>query len=166
MRTALHSAPSSRAHACLCGARVAALVGVALLVCAPAWGEEQRPAEAGTQFVSPSLETGSPAFSLQGTDLVDALDTGSSGANEDGKGNFVIAPLPFSNELIGVGLVLGAGYVYSRANATDKARHSVLGGGGMYADSSQVPAETFLMQCEAWKLAVEEAHRIWKPDGQ
>jgi hypothetical protein len=38
--------------------------------------------------------------------------------------------------------------------------------GGMYADSSQVPAETFLMQCEAWKLAVEEAHRIWKPDGQ
>lgn len=37
---------------------------------------------------------------------------------------------------------------------------------GVYLDNPLVPTETFLMQCEAWKIAVEEAHRIWKPDGR
>ncbi|MDQ8033214.1 MAG: hypothetical protein REJ50_14470 [Bordetella sp.] len=39
-------------------------------------------------------------------------------------------------------------------------------GDGQASGDALVPAEKFLLQCEAWKVAVEEAHRIWKPDGQ
>jgi hypothetical protein len=49
-------------------------------------------------------------------------------------GHWVVAPLPFRNELLGVGLVLGAGYLYGASANDSNARHSVAGGAGMYAD--------------------------------
>lgn len=49
-------------------------------------------------------------------------------------GNWVIAPLPFRNELLGAGLVLGAGYLYGASDKESNARHSVAGAAGMYAE--------------------------------
>ena len=43
--------------------------------------------------------------------------------------------------------------------------HPKVGAGdGASTSDARIPPETFLQQCEAWKRAVEEAHRIWKPD--
>jgi Omp85 superfamily domain len=49
-------------------------------------------------------------------------------------GNWVVAPLPFRNELLGVGLVLGAGYLYGASANESNARHSIAGAAGMYAE--------------------------------
>jgi hypothetical protein len=46
----------------------------------------------------------------------------------------VVAPLPFRNELLGVGLVVGAGYLYGADESDANARHSVAGAAGMYAE--------------------------------
>jgi surface antigen Omp85-like protein len=55
-----------------------------------------------------------------------------SQAGDDG--NWVVAPLPFRNELLGIGLVVGAGYLYGASESESNARHSVAGGAGMYAE--------------------------------
>lgn len=40
--------------------------------------------------------------------------------------------------------------------------HPKAGTGLGASDEVRIPAETFLMECEAWKAAVEEAHRNWE----
>jgi hypothetical protein len=43
----------------------------------------------------------------------------------------VIAPIPFRNELLGAGLVLGAGYLYGARESDRSARHSIAAAAGM-----------------------------------
>lgn len=50
------------------------------------------------------------------------------------RGHLVIVPIPFRNELLGAGLMLGAGYLYQPKDAVSSSRHSVAGVGGMYAE--------------------------------
>ena len=49
-------------------------------------------------------------------------------------GHWVVAPLPFRNELLGIGIVVGAGYLYGASANDANARHSIAGGAGMYAE--------------------------------
>ncbi|HEY4370094.1 MAG TPA: BamA/TamA family outer membrane protein [Steroidobacteraceae bacterium] len=49
-------------------------------------------------------------------------------------GHWVVAPIPFRNELLGVGLVLGAGYLYGATEKERDTRHSIAAAAGMYAE--------------------------------
>jgi len=68
-------------------------------------------------------------------ELIEGLDRPASTSSNAQHGSWVIAPLPFRNELLGVGLVLGAGYLYGAPKADEDARHSVAAAAGMYAES-------------------------------
>jgi hypothetical protein len=71
---------------------------------------------------------------MGGMRLLDDLDRKGQPSEPARAGHWVIAPLPFRNELLGAGLVLGAGYLYGPRNADSKARHSVAALAGMYAE--------------------------------
>ena len=66
--------------------------------------------------------------------MIEDLDRRATTGTKPSAGNWVIAPLPFSNELLGIGLVLGAGYLYGAPEGDSDARHSVAGGAAMYAE--------------------------------
>ena len=72
---------------------------------------------------------------MSGMQVIEGLDSPSSTSSEPRDGNWVIAPLPFRNELLGVGVVVGAGYLYGASETERDQRHSVAGVAGMYADS-------------------------------
>lgn len=71
---------------------------------------------------------------MNGMHLIDDLDRSASQAADADKGNWLIAPLPFRNELLGAGLVLGIGYLYGDEDRGAQSKHSVAGAGGMYAE--------------------------------
>jgi hypothetical protein len=80
---------------------------------------------------STAVEPSGPMSSVR---IIEDMDRQAkeSGASKDG--NWVVAPLPFRNELLGIGLVLGAGYLYGASDNESNARHSVAGAAGMYAE--------------------------------
>ena len=80
---------------------------------------------------STAVEPSGPMSSVR---IIEDMDRQAkeSGASKDG--NWVVAPLPFRNELLGIGLVLGAGYLYGASENESNARHSVAGAAGMYAE--------------------------------
>jgi outer membrane protein assembly factor BamA len=69
---------------------------------------------------------------MGGMHLVDDLDRPAS--SQTSQGNWVVAPIPFRNELLGIGLVLGAGYLYGVPKTDREARHSIAAAAGMYAE--------------------------------
>jgi hypothetical protein len=85
--------------------------------------------------LAPSATAAEPTGPMSGIRILEDLDRPSDGAPAtDGKGHWVVAPLPFRNELLGVGLVVGAGYLYGASESDTNARHSVAGAAGMYAE--------------------------------
>lgn len=68
---------------------------------------------------------------MGGMQLIEELDRPPSATSQ---GNWVIAPIPFRNELLGAGLVLGAGYLYGASSTESGARHSIAAAAGMYAE--------------------------------
>ena len=70
---------------------------------------------------------------MGGLQLMDELDRPAQPADAR-RGNWVIAPIPFRNELLGAGLVLGAGYLYGASETDRDARHSIAAAAGMYAE--------------------------------
>lgn len=84
--------------------------------------------------LTPSASPTDPATAMGGMHLVEELDGHEAVPSQAQHGNWVVAPIPFRNELLGAGLVLGAGYLYG-ASATDRdARHSVAAAAAMYAE--------------------------------
>jgi hypothetical protein len=81
--------------------------------------------------LAPSTAVESPMSAIE---LIEDMDRQGKDSKASGEGNWVIAPLPFRNELLGVGLVLGAGYLYGASENESNARHSVAGAAGMYAE--------------------------------
>jgi hypothetical protein len=71
---------------------------------------------------------------MSAIELIEDMDRQGKDSKASGDGNWVIAPLPFRNELLGIGLVLGAGYLYGASENESNARHSVAGAAGMYAE--------------------------------
>lgn len=71
---------------------------------------------------------------MNGMQLMEYLDRPVSTSSQTQLGNWVIAPIPFRNELLGAGLVLGAGYLYGAGGTDRGARHSVAAAAGMYAE--------------------------------
>jgi hypothetical protein len=80
---------------------------------------------------STSAEPSGPMSSVR---LIEDMERQAPQQENGDDGNWVIAPLPFRNELLGIGLVLGAGYLYGASSNERNARHSVAGGAGMYAE--------------------------------
>ena len=70
---------------------------------------------------------------MGGLQLMDELDRPAQPADAR-RGNWVIAPIPFRNELLGAGLVLGEGYLYGASETDRDARHSIAAAAGMYAE--------------------------------
>ena len=81
--------------------------------------------------LAPSTAVEDPMSAIE---LIENIDSQGKDSKASGDGNWVIAPLPFRNELLGVGLVLGAGYLYGASENESNARHSVAGAAGMYAE--------------------------------
>jgi hypothetical protein len=81
--------------------------------------------------LTPSGSPSYPAGPMRGMELIDDLDRPEAPAP---RGNWVVAPIPFRNELLGAGLVLGAGYLYGASESETNARHSVAAAAGMYAE--------------------------------
>lgn len=75
-------------------------------------------------------EAGNNVITNAAQDAVDiaATDTGLR------SGNFIVAPIPFSNDTVGSGLVLGAGYLFSLPGS----RPSGVGFGGFKTDNGSV----------------------------
>lgn len=73
-----------------------------------------------------------PASPTGGMQLINDLDR--PGKSSQDRGNWVVAPIPFRNELLGFGLVLGAGYLYGADETQTDSRHSIAAAGGMYAE--------------------------------
>ena len=71
---------------------------------------------------------------MSGLQVIEGLERPTSTSAQTQHGNWVIAPLPFRNELLGAGLVLGAGYLYGASETEGDKRHSVAGVAGMYAE--------------------------------
>ena len=71
---------------------------------------------------------------MGGMQLMDDLDRPAQQPSEAQRGNWVIAPIPFRNELLGIGLVLGAGYLYGARDTARGDRHSIAAAAGMYAE--------------------------------
>jgi hypothetical protein len=80
---------------------------------------------------STAVEPSGPMSSVK---LIEDMDRQAKESQASKDGNWVIAPLPFRNELLGIGLVLGAGYLYGGSENAANARHSVAGAAGMYAE--------------------------------
>ncbi len=85
-------------------------------------------------ILTPATSGANPASSMNGMHLIDDLDQSGTRDAESEHGNWVIAPLPFKNELLGAGLVLGVGYLYGDPDRGPERKHSVAGAGGMYAE--------------------------------
>src|SRR4030095_5040539 len=75
-----------------------------------------------------------PSGPMSSVKLIEDMDRQGKESQASKDGNWVIAPLPFRNELLGIGLVLGAGYLYGGSENAANARHSVAGAAGMYAE--------------------------------
>jgi hypothetical protein len=75
-----------------------------------------------------------PSGPMGSVSLIEDMDRQAKESKTGDHGNWVIAPLPFRNELLGIGLVLGAGYLYGASANESNARHSVAGAAGMYAE--------------------------------
>jgi hypothetical protein len=84
--------------------------------------------------LTPSVNPGEPAGPMSGLQVIEGLERPTSTSKQTQHGNWVIAPLPFRNELLGAGLVLGAGYLYGASETEGDKRHSVAGVAGMYAE--------------------------------
>lgn len=84
--------------------------------------------------LAPSASPSDPAGPMGGMQLMDDLDRPAEEPSATQQGNWVIAPIPFRNELLGVGLVLGAGYLYGARDTARGDRHSIAAAGGMYAE--------------------------------
>jgi hypothetical protein len=83
--------------------------------------------------LAPSATPTAPAGAMGGMQLIDELDRPPSSTSTP-RGNWVVAPIPFRNELLGAGLVLGAGYLYGVRETDRGARHSIAAAAGMYAE--------------------------------
>jgi hypothetical protein len=75
-----------------------------------------------------------PSGPMSSVGLIEDMDRQVKDSKAGAHGNWVVAPLPFRNELLGIGLVLGAGYLYGASANESNARHSVAGAAGMYAE--------------------------------
>ncbi|HJY39592.1 MAG TPA: hypothetical protein VJ303_00095, partial [Steroidobacteraceae bacterium] len=82
--------------------------------------------------LAPSASPSDPAGPMGGMQLMDDLDRPAQSQKQ--QGNWVIAPIPFRNELLGAGLVLGAGYLYGAPDTARGDRHSIAAAAGMYAE--------------------------------
>lgn len=85
-------------------------------------------------LLTPSTSPTSPAGPMNSMQFIEGLDRPVSMSSQTQQGNWVIAPLPFRNELLGAGLVVGAGYLYGAPGKDRGARHSVAATAGMYAE--------------------------------
>ncbi len=88
----------------------------------------------GNLVLTTSTSGADPASSMNGMHLIDDLDQPAMRDPKSKAGNWLIAPLPFKNELLGAGLVLGIGYLYGDEDRGPESKHSVAGAGGMYAE--------------------------------
>jgi Omp85 superfamily domain len=84
--------------------------------------------------LAPSATAAEPTGPMSGIRLLEDLDRPSESTATTKNGHWVVAPLPFRNELLGVGLVVGAGYLYGADESDTNARHSVAGAAGMWAE--------------------------------
>jgi Omp85 superfamily domain len=75
-----------------------------------------------------------PSGPMSSVRLFEDMERQASKPKAGDEGHWVVAPLPFRNELLGAGLVLGAGYLYGASASDTNARHSIAGGAGMYAE--------------------------------
>ena len=80
---------------------------------------------------STAVEPSGPMSSVR---IIEDMDRQAKDLQASKDGNWVIAPLPFRNELLGIGLVLGAGYLYGASEDASNKRHSVAGAAGMCAE--------------------------------
>jgi hypothetical protein len=86
------------------------------------------------QVVLAPSSAAEPSGAMNSLQLFEDMERQAPQSASGDEGNWVVAPLPFRNELLGVGLVLGAGYVYGASANESNARHSVAGAAGMYAE--------------------------------
>ena len=84
-------------------------------------------------ILAPSASPSDPAGPMGGLQVMDDLDRPAQ-LSDTRPGNWVIAPIPFRNELLGAGLVLGAGYLYGARETDPSVRHSIAAAAGMYAE--------------------------------
>ena len=120
-------------------ARFKILAAIAATIAAPAAIAQQAPSTTEPAYSWPNVllaPSGSPSYPagpMRGMDVIKELDRAPD-STSPAKGNWVIAPIPFRNELLGAGLVLGAGYLYGADDTASGARHSVAAAAGMYAE--------------------------------
>ena len=88
----------------------------------------------GNLVLTTSTSGADPASTMNWMHLIDTLDQSATSDPNSMPGNWLIAPLPFKNELLGAGLVLGIGYLYGDEDRGPESKHSVAGAGGMYAE--------------------------------
>jgi hypothetical protein len=86
------------------------------------------------QVVLAPSTSAEPSGGMSSVRLLEDMERQAPKSESSDDGNWVIAPLPFRNELLGIGLVLGAGYLYGASASESSARHSVAGAAGMYAE--------------------------------
>jgi hypothetical protein len=86
------------------------------------------------QIVLAPSTSAEPSGAMSSVRIFEDMESQGPKSQSGDDGHWVVAPLPFRNELLGVGLVLGAGYLYGSSANDSNARHSVAGGAGMYAD--------------------------------
>lgn len=113
------------------------LLLVLALVCAPLAGaraarelETGGKAEPVTLSVTPLLQPD------PGSGLPVALGDTPAGPVSAGTGEWVMAPIPFVNPLVGYGLAGGVGYIYRPQDADPKVAPWVSGVGGFYSENS------------------------------
>jgi Omp85 superfamily domain len=106
--------------------------------CSTSAQQQQQETATGTArpnvVLTPSVNPGEPSGPMSGMQVLEGLDRPTPTSAQPQHGNWVIAPLPFRNELLGAGLVLGAGYLYGASETERDKRHSVAGVAGMYAE--------------------------------
>jgi len=122
------SSMSWRPHA------VIALAGAAASVGALAQQEESTSWLPRPQVILAPSTAAEPSGPMSAVKLIEDMDRKAPKSDSDEHGNWVIAPLPFRNELLGIGIVVGAGYLYGAGENESNARHSVAGAAGMYAE--------------------------------
>jgi hypothetical protein len=118
---------SWRPHAVIALAGAAASVGALAQEESTSW--LPRP-----QIVLAPSTTVEPIGTMSSVGLIEDMDRQVTASESGDKGHWVVAPVPFRNELLGVGIVVGAGYLYGASENASNARHSVAGAAGMYAE--------------------------------
>jgi hypothetical protein len=105
-------------------ASVSALFSPVHRVSADAQTGASAPAVDANVMLTPSTGAAEPSGAMNGVQLIDDLDRPATSPSESSRGQWVVAPIPFRNEL------LGAGYLYGARET----RHTIAAAGSMYAE--------------------------------